>query len=135
MEHAPASGVGSAAGAAAAAVPWVGGPTAYGPAFEVHGSQIEVLETPEEFYATLSAGVRSATDRIGLGSLYIGTGPLETALIEGVKDAVKSNPSLRVQLLVDHSRGTRGQPSSANHLHSIAAVAEEVGSTRVEAAM
>lgn len=42
------------------------------PSFRVNGSQIQVLQTPAEFYETLKEKIRSAEKRIFLSTLYIG---------------------------------------------------------------
>mmetsp|Transcript_24137 Transcript_24137/g.62978 ORF Transcript_24137/g.62978 Transcript_24137/m.62978 type:complete len:520 (+) Transcript_24137:113-1672(+) len=116
-------------------VPWRGGPTAYGPAFAVEGSKIQVLETPAQFYSTLLEGITRADRRVTLASLYLGTGPKEVALADAVAGAVRANPALKVQLLVDHTRGTRGDPNSACLLRRVLSAAAAVAAPDVAAAM
>jgi CDP-diacylglycerol--glycerol-3-phosphate 3-phosphatidyltransferase len=42
------------------------------PSFRVSGSQIQVLQSPTEFYETLKDKIRNAERRIFLSTLYIG---------------------------------------------------------------
>ena len=47
------------------------------PAFHIHGSQVQILQTPSEFYDTLKDKIRRAESRIFLSTLYIGAGEAE----------------------------------------------------------
>lgn len=42
------------------------------PSFKIHGSQIQVIQTPTDFYETLKFKIRGAKRRIFLSTLYIG---------------------------------------------------------------
>lgn len=52
------------------------------PSFRIHGSQIQVIKTPTDFYETLKARIRGAKKRIFLSTLYIGK--TEKELVCGV---------------------------------------------------
>lgn len=52
--------------------PFVGELDRIAPSFRVHGSQIQVLQTPAEFYEALKDKIRGAERRIFLSTLYIG---------------------------------------------------------------
>jgi len=54
------------------------------PKFSLNGNQVSVLHKPEDFYETLLERCKSAKSRISLASLYLGTGPLETKLMNNV---------------------------------------------------
>ena len=51
------------------------------PCFELEPASLRMLHTPAELYAALLAGAQTATRRVSLASLYLGTGPLEHALV------------------------------------------------------
>jgi phosphatidylserine/phosphatidylglycerophosphate/cardiolipin synthase-like enzyme len=52
--------------------PFVGELDKIAPSFKVNGSQIQVLQSPAEFYETLKDKIRNAERRIFLSTLYIG---------------------------------------------------------------
>lgn len=79
----------------------------------VIGKNIRPLYEPREFYEALLAHTRAAEKRICLASLYLGVGELEQQLLEVVAQSCASKPDLQVQLLFDHSRGTRLTNSSS----------------------
>ena len=72
-----------------------------------------VLHEPAEFFDALIAGISSARSRITLMSLYLGTGEKERRLLDSVHAACERNTQLRVTVLLDHSRGTRGGEASS----------------------
>jgi len=90
------------------------------PKFAVNGSNIRVLLEPREFYSSLKRLSGQAKKRIVLTSLYIGTGDLEQSLVETILKQLKSEQSdgnqLKVQILLDYSRGSRGKNSSISLL-------------------
>ncbi|VDM56710.1 unnamed protein product [Angiostrongylus costaricensis] len=66
---------------------------------------------------------RSATQRIVLSTLYLGTGAPEQALVESIDSNLKERENLQVVVLLDHLRGTRGSAigsSSTTLLKTIA---------------
>lgn len=82
------------------------------PRFALSGTQVRVLRSPTEFYETLLERSRTARRRVTLASLYLGTGPLATQLA-GVLDArLKETPGLRMRVLLDFTRASRGQLNS-----------------------
>jgi phosphatidylserine/phosphatidylglycerophosphate/cardiolipin synthase-like enzyme len=52
--------------------PFVGELDRIAPSFKINGSQIQVLQSPAEFYETLKDRIRKAERRIFLSTLYIG---------------------------------------------------------------
>lgn len=50
----------------------------------------------------------NAKKRIVLASLYIGTGHLEAKLVKTIEDNLRKNENLKVNVLLDFTRGTRG---------------------------
>ena len=53
------------------------------PSFQINGSQIEVIQTPTEFYETLKAKIRGAKRQIFLSTLYIGKSESELVCMAG----------------------------------------------------
>ncbi|KAK0652575.1 hypothetical protein B0T16DRAFT_427013 [Cercophora newfieldiana] len=102
------------------------------PSFRVNGSQIQVLETPAEFYETLKQKIRGAEKRIFLSTLYIGKS--EKELIATLQQTLREKPNVKLSILTDALRGTREapDPSSASLLAPLIA---EFGPDRVEIRM
>ncbi|KAF2750246.1 CDP-diacylglycerol-glycerol-3-phosphate 3-phosphatidyltransferas-like protein [Sporormia fimetaria CBS 119925] len=82
------------------------------PRFEVQPDQIEILQTPTEFYETLKAKILKAKSRIYLSTLYIGK--TEHEFIATIRTALQSNPNLSVSFLTDALRGTRETPNASS---------------------
>eukprot|EP00041_Stephanoeca_diplocostata_P033076 m.1082685 g.1082685 ORF g.1082685 m.1082685 type:complete len:535 (-) comp24267_c0_seq14:2184-3788(-) len=86
------------------------------PCFSMHGKNIRVLESPTEFYDSLIRNIRNAETRIVLASLYLGNGPKEDVIVDEIRIAMDRCPGIKVRVLVDQTRGTRGKKSSATML-------------------
>lgn len=78
------------------------------PCFPVSAANIRIITEPAHFYEALSDGARAARSRIVLASLYLGTGEQEHALVARIRQNLRQNPRLRVNVLLDFARGTRG---------------------------
>ncbi|XP_068761233.1 CDP-diacylglycerol--glycerol-3-phosphate 3-phosphatidyltransferase, mitochondrial-like [Montipora capricornis] len=98
-------------------VKWMG---KHAPVFAVNGGNITVLHEPDQFYASLKDNVSKAKERIVLASLYLGTGTKEQQLVDCIHEAVKqsaaANKSLNVEILLEHTRGSRGEQNSRTML-------------------
>ncbi|XP_065349381.1 CDP-diacylglycerol--glycerol-3-phosphate 3-phosphatidyltransferase, mitochondrial isoform X2 [Cloeon dipterum] len=82
------------------------------PKFSLSGSQVRVLRSPSEFYETLLERSRNAHRRVTLASLYLGTGPLAARLAETLNARMQEAPSLRLRVLLDFTRASRGELNS-----------------------
>ncbi|KAF3013691.1 CDP-diacylglycerol--glycerol-3-phosphate 3-phosphatidyltransferase [Neopestalotiopsis sp. 37M] len=102
------------------------------PSFKIHGSQIQVIRTPTDFYETLKSKIRGAKRRIFLSTLYIGK--TEKELIATLHEALKANPELKLSILTDALRGTREAPN-ASCASLLAPLITEFGPERVEIRM
>lgn len=82
------------------------------------GDHVEVLARPVDFYNRLVEGVRGAHSRIVLSSLYVGSGKLEEHLIDALQETCRNNRdnTFRSTILLDYTRGTRGQRNSLQML-------------------
>ncbi len=102
------------------------------PRFEIQGSQIQVLRSPNEFYETLKVKILQAKTHIYLSTLYIGK--TEYELISTIQTALRNQPNLKVSILTDYLRGTREspEPSCASLLAPLVA---EFGTERVDIRM
>ncbi|KAI9103210.1 hypothetical protein DFS34DRAFT_607835 [Phlyctochytrium arcticum] len=80
------------------------------PTFAVNGDTVHILDEPKEFYNALIEGIRTAKHRITLASLYLGSS--EHALISALHSSLSTNPELKLTVLLDYFRGTRGDPNS-----------------------
>jgi phosphatidylserine/phosphatidylglycerophosphate/cardiolipin synthase-like enzyme len=87
--------------------PFVGELDRIAPSFKVNGAQIQVLQTPAEFYETLKDRIRNAERRIFLSTLYIGKS--ERELVRADRGLVKFASRLT---WLDHNP-TRGPPREA----------------------
>ncbi|XP_030631606.1 CDP-diacylglycerol--glycerol-3-phosphate 3-phosphatidyltransferase, mitochondrial [Chanos chanos] len=91
------------------------------PAFRVPGSHIHILRSPDEFYQVMKARIKTAKRRVVMASLYLGTGPLEQDLVDCMEEALERSqaqktPDLRVSVLLDYTRGSRGKNNSRTML-------------------
>ena len=84
--------------------------------FTLRASSVAPLGSPCEYYDALLAGVATATSRITLSSLYVGTGEPETALILSLRARLLAVPALRVHVHCDLARTLRGTPPPAEIL-------------------
>lgn len=86
------------------------------PCFPVSGDRIEVIYEPSAFYNTLVSKCAVAKRRIMLASLYLGIGSKESQLVNAIHDNMKQNLQLKVDVLLDFTRGTRGEKNSQTTL-------------------
>ncbi|XP_023287829.1 CDP-diacylglycerol--glycerol-3-phosphate 3-phosphatidyltransferase, mitochondrial isoform X2 [Orussus abietinus] len=90
------------------------------PGFPVRGSKITIIHEPSIFYSTLLEKCQTAQKRITLASLYLGTGKLETDLVSTIESSLKaSNGGIRVTILLDYMRGSRGKVNSRKMLEPL----------------
>ncbi|XP_028286918.1 CDP-diacylglycerol--glycerol-3-phosphate 3-phosphatidyltransferase, mitochondrial [Parambassis ranga] len=91
------------------------------PAFRVPGAHIHILTSPDQFYQTMKARIKTAQRRVVMASLYLGTGQLEQELVDCMEEALQrsqdnSHSDLKVSILLDYTRGSRGQINSRTML-------------------
>ncbi|KYO41014.1 CDP-diacylglycerol--glycerol-3-phosphate 3-phosphatidyltransferase, mitochondrial isoform B [Alligator mississippiensis] len=93
------------------------------PEFGISSSHVKVLSSPTEFYELLKAQIKAAKQRVVMASLYLGTGFLEQELVDcleemldGSLQASGSSSDLRVSILLDFTRGSRGRKNSRTML-------------------
>uniref|UniRef100_UPI00398EC118 CDP-diacylglycerol--glycerol-3-phosphate 3-phosphatidyltransferase, mitochondrial isoform X2 n=1 Tax=Pristiophorus japonicus TaxID=55135 RepID=UPI00398EC118 len=92
------------------------------PAFGISGSQVKILNSPSEFYGTMKEHIKMAKKRIIMASLYLGTGPLEQELVDCIEETLQRSQEeiticdLRVSVLLDCTRGSRGKKNSRTML-------------------
>ena len=71
------------------------------------GGVVRILESPKEYYNTIRDQLQKARNIIVLSALYIGTGELETRLIQDLEDALEREKNLKVTLIFDFYRAHR----------------------------
>ncbi|XP_038591222.1 CDP-diacylglycerol--glycerol-3-phosphate 3-phosphatidyltransferase, mitochondrial isoform X2 [Micropterus salmoides] len=92
------------------------------PAFRVPGTHIHILTSPDQFYQAMKARIKTAKRRVVMASLYLGTGQLEQELVDCMEEALQRSqenshaPDLKVSILLDYTRGSRGQINSRTML-------------------
>ncbi|KAM5306873.1 CDP-diacylglycerol--glycerol-3-phosphate 3-phosphatidyltransferase, mitochondrial isoform 1-T1 [Glossophaga mutica] len=92
------------------------------PEFGVSSSHVRVLSSPAEFFELMKGQIKAARRRVVMASLYLGTGPLEQELVDCLESALErslqaESPSdLRVSVLLDFTRGSRGRKNSRTML-------------------
>ncbi|XP_042214342.1 CDP-diacylglycerol--glycerol-3-phosphate 3-phosphatidyltransferase, mitochondrial-like isoform X1 [Homarus americanus] len=89
------------------------------PAFPVNGSKVRVITDPQEFYRELLSRAGSASHRISMSSLYLGTGKLEKELVSVMSERAALCKDLRVHWLLDFTRGSRGDFNSRKMLQPL----------------
>ena len=89
----------------------------------VKGDDIRILEKPSDFYKELINGIKTAQKRVVLTALYLGVGKLEKQLISELKETIKkaqvNQQKLKVDILLDFCRGSRGTINSRSVLSSL----------------
>nr|XP_036853349.1 CDP-diacylglycerol--glycerol-3-phosphate 3-phosphatidyltransferase, mitochondrial isoform X6 [Manis javanica]XP_036853350.1 CDP-diacylglycerol--glycerol-3-phosphate 3-phosphatidyltransferase, mitochondrial isoform X6 [Manis javanica] len=92
------------------------------PEFGVSSSHVRVLSSPAEFFELMKGQIKIARQRVVMASLYLGTGPLEQELVDCLESALekslqaKSPSGLKVSILLDFTRGSRGRKNSRTML-------------------
>lgn len=76
--------------------------------FPLKSERVALLASPTAFYNQLITNVRAATRRITISSLYLGTGPLERALVDEIAAKLRTCADVQVKIVLDYSRGQRG---------------------------
>ncbi|KAL2020565.1 hypothetical protein VTK56DRAFT_8153 [Thermocarpiscus australiensis] len=102
------------------------------PSFRINGSQIQILQSPAEFYETIKDKIRNAERRIFLSTLYIGKS--EKELIATLQETLRAKPELKLSILTDALRGTREAPN-LSCASLLAPLIAEFGPERVEIRM
>lgn len=82
--------------------------------FPLQADQIEIITEPQAFYTKLQSLCINAVNRIGIASLYIGTDQLESQLVKDIEQNVCNNSQLQVNILIDFTRGTRGEKNQTS---------------------
>lgn len=85
----------------------------------LNSEDIDVIETPSDYYRFLLEGIRGSRERIVLSALYLGSGSQELKLVEELRLAMKQCKDLRVTILVDFSRTSRRKGGSIQLLASL----------------
>ncbi|XP_045369477.2 CDP-diacylglycerol--glycerol-3-phosphate 3-phosphatidyltransferase, mitochondrial isoform X3 [Camelus bactrianus] len=92
------------------------------PEFGVSSSHVSVLSSPTEFFELMKGQIKAARRRVVMASLYLGTGPLEQELVDCLESTLEKSlqakfPSdLKVSILLDFTRGSRGRKNSRTML-------------------
>uniref|UniRef100_A0ABI7ZXC2 CDP-diacylglycerol--glycerol-3-phosphate 3-phosphatidyltransferase n=1 Tax=Felis catus TaxID=9685 RepID=A0ABI7ZXC2_FELCA len=92
------------------------------PEFGVCSSHVRVLSSPAEFFELMKGQIKVAKRRVVMASLYLGTGPLEQELVDCLESTLEKSlqakfPSdLKVSILLDFTRGSRGRKNSRTML-------------------
>lgn len=86
------------------------------PCFPVLASNIKIIQEPHRFYEILEAKCLNAKERIIMASLYLGVGKLEKTLVANIQKNIEENANLKVNILLDFTRGTRGEFNSKSCL-------------------
>ncbi|XP_012534215.1 CDP-diacylglycerol--glycerol-3-phosphate 3-phosphatidyltransferase, mitochondrial [Monomorium pharaonis] len=90
------------------------------PAFPVNGSKVTIINKPQEFYNTLLEKCKRAKRKITFASLYLGTGILETELVNVIEQAISmSSSGVQVRILLDYMRASRGKQNSRKMLEPL----------------
>ncbi|CAH1135983.1 unnamed protein product [Ceutorhynchus assimilis] len=87
------------------------------PCFPVPSNNIKIISEPKQFYEELLELCKSATQRITLASLYLGTGELEKQLVKALSTNKQfQNNKLIINVLLDYTRGSRDEVNSRTML-------------------
>uniref|UniRef100_F7EAP9 CDP-diacylglycerol--glycerol-3-phosphate 3-phosphatidyltransferase n=1 Tax=Monodelphis domestica TaxID=13616 RepID=F7EAP9_MONDO len=92
------------------------------PEFGVSSSHVKVLSSPAEFFELMKGQIKTARRRVVMASLYLGTGPLEQELVDCIESSLERSlqanfsSDLKVSILLDFTRGSRGRKNSRTML-------------------
>ncbi|ENN73939.1 CDP-diacylglycerol--glycerol-3-phosphate 3-phosphatidyltransferase, mitochondrial isoform X2 [Dendroctonus ponderosae] len=90
------------------------------PCFPVNASNIRIISEPYQFYETLLHYCESASRRITLVSLYLGTGDLENQLVKALTANKQfQDKKLIINVLLDYTRGSRNRNNSRTALQPL----------------
>lgn len=92
-------------------------------------STVHFLQTPKQFYEELLTRISTSKKRVLLAALYLGTGAKEAEIVASLEAAFnRKNGELRVGILLDYFRGSRGGQSNSSvaMLRPLAAANENV---------
>ncbi|VDN07829.1 unnamed protein product [Thelazia callipaeda] len=78
------------------------------PYVEVEPKHVQIIGTPTEFYEKLIVLIRGAKERIVISTLYMGNSNYENQLADELVKALDINPDMKMSILLDCLRGTRG---------------------------
>lgn len=76
--------------------------------FAIAAEQVTPLVSPSDFYNELISRSQKAQRRIVLTSLYLGSGDMEQKLVATLRDTIQARKDVKVSILLDYLRGTRG---------------------------
>ncbi|PAV80114.1 hypothetical protein WR25_11859 [Diploscapter pachys] len=79
------------------------------PSVPINAKNVKIISEPEDFYETLLTLISKSNERIYISSLYLGDGKLENALVDKIDNRLRDVLNLRVTILLDYLRGTRGE--------------------------
>lgn len=86
------------------------------PCFPVNSKNIRIISEPTDFYNSILSNASTAKKRISFASLYLGIGKLESDLVKAIHSNITENKDLKVNVLLDFTRGTRGKKNSKSML-------------------
>ncbi|XP_072044367.1 CDP-diacylglycerol--glycerol-3-phosphate 3-phosphatidyltransferase, mitochondrial-like [Amphiura filiformis] len=93
------------------------------PAFAISGENVVILPGPVEYFEELKNQARNASKRVVLASLYLGTSPKVQELVDTIyqtcqtsSQGTQDKPPLKVHILLDCTRGSRGKHNSRTML-------------------
>lgn len=94
----------------------------FSPCFALDGNKVSIIHEPSVFYKTVVEKCQTAKRRITLASLYLGTGHLEEQLVAAIGENLRtSRGQLKVKVLLDYTRGSRGEHNSCHMLQPLLA--------------
>ncbi|PIO55992.1 phospholipase D domain protein, partial [Teladorsagia circumcincta] len=94
-------------------------------AIPISADCVRILESPTDFYQFLLERSKSAKKRITFSTLYLGDGSLEHALVDAIKSNLNQNSELKVSVLLDCLRGTRGERDGKSSTTLLKAIADK----------
>lgn len=102
------------------------------PRFLMKSGDIEIINSPEDFYNLLKKKIESSNKRIFLSSLYIGKSQYD--LVDSLERALAMKEDLKLSILTDSLRGTRESPQHCS-ASLLAGLVEKFGRHRVDLRM
>ena len=88
------------------------------PCFRVAARSVRPMASPTDFYERLLESIATARRTLHISALYLGTGPMEQAVVAALDERLSRRDGLRATLLLDYSRANRRARDSTDPARS-----------------
>ncbi len=69
------------------------------PYFRMNSNQVEIVNTPSEFFEIVMKGIKESKFRVSMATLYIGCGSYSKRIMEELYTSSEKNQNLKIKLV------------------------------------